>query len=306
MCPCTRVPVSRQLAASPGRTSYRHVQVIVVSMTRCCGSSESTTSGAGCVVSAVPDHVIAPFRRTCAALHWEGLRLRRVSGLLRQEGRWPAAAGNHVVGHRACPDGHERPHMGAVLAVHAEQGRLRAPAGGGPCAGAGCRPLCQWAGLASLAPHLLCKASSQSAHDTNMHLRASAQLGFTALVPVQVWLQDFAWAEADKADKLRQRTNHAVGPAERQLLAGSPVFCVETALCLYRWAQLSYLGALASRAVGPCWTSYVPFSLTSAACRAIPFSACSRAGPCSGCNKACDGKVLGWCACTCATACWAM
>lgn len=60
----------------------------------------------------------------------------------------------------------------------------------------------------------------------------------------QVWLQDFAWTEADTPARLERRASNAVGPAERQLLAEAPLFCFETGLKLLRWSQLAYLGAL--------------------------------------------------------------
>ena len=49
---------------------------------------------------------------------------------------------------------------------------------------------------------------------------------------VQVWLQDFAWAEADTPARLERRAGYAEGPAERRLLAEAPLFCFETGLKL--------------------------------------------------------------------------
>ena len=61
----------------------------------------------------------------------------------------------------------------------------------------------------------------------------------------QVWLQDLAWSEADKEERLRRRADNAVGPHERHVLESEPMFCMETAIALHRWSQLAYLGARA-------------------------------------------------------------
>ena len=63
-----------------------------------------------------------------------------------------------------------------------------------------------------------------------------------------MWLQDFVWAEADKADRLAQRADYAVGSHERQLLSESPMFCLETALCAHRAPLLPCLPSARSLA----------------------------------------------------------
>lgn len=53
----------------------------------------------------------------------------------------------------------------------------------------------------------------------------------------QVWLEEFAWTEDEKAAKIARR--NADGPRGQEL-AGQPMFCFESAMkCLY-WASLCY------------------------------------------------------------------
>ena len=51
---------------------------------------------------------------------------------------------------------------------------------------------------------------------------------------VQVWLQEFAWTEAELQPKLAERLSQAQGPMETKRLEAEPMFCLETALKLHR------------------------------------------------------------------------
>ena len=58
----------------------------------------------------------------------------------------------------------------------------------------------------------------------------------------QVYLQEYAWTEAQKAGAVAQRAEHAAHPAERALLIQEPMFCFQTAVALHRWSCLTYMG----------------------------------------------------------------
>ena len=51
----------------------------------------------------------------------------------------------------------------------------------------------------------------------------------------QVWLQDYAWCEADKSGQMAQRVAQATEAHERAQLAGSPLFCFETVGLAWVW-----------------------------------------------------------------------
>ncbi|KAK9790342.1 hypothetical protein WJX73_005473 [Symbiochloris irregularis] len=55
------------------------------------------------------------------------------------------------------------------------------------------------------------------------------------------WLQEPAWAEEDKPDKLAARLASAASPEDKAALHQLPMFCMETALKLHRWAELAYV-----------------------------------------------------------------
>ena len=78
--------------------------------------------------------------------------------------------------------------------------------------------------------------------------------GWKGLVLVQVWLQEFAWTEADKPIKLAAR--NAMVP-NNDKLARQPMFCFETMLNLLYWScfvydhkKVHYCISCASRAYG--------------------------------------------------------
>lgn len=56
----------------------------------------------------------------------------------------------------------------------------------------------------------------------------------------QVWLQQFAWTEAEKPGKLADRCEHVTNPASAASLDEEPMFCVETALKALYWSTLVY------------------------------------------------------------------
>ena len=58
-----------------------------------------------------------------------------------------------------------------------------------------------------------------------------------------MWLQDFAWTEKSIPEQLAKRAANADGEHERRILEQAPMFCVETAICLHRWAALAYMSA---------------------------------------------------------------
>ena len=56
----------------------------------------------------------------------------------------------------------------------------------------------------------------------------------------QVWLQQFAWTEAEKPGRLADRAEHGRTPGAAASLAEEPMFCMETALKALYWATLVY------------------------------------------------------------------
>jgi len=56
----------------------------------------------------------------------------------------------------------------------------------------------------------------------------------------QVWLQQFAWTEAEKPGRLADRCEHMTCPASAASLDEEPMFCVETALKALYWSTLVY------------------------------------------------------------------
>lgn len=68
-------------------------------------------------------------------------------------------------------------------------------------------------------------------------------------VPAQVWLQEFAWTEEEKAAKIERRNRD--GAIGRQL-AKEPMFCFEFAMNMLYWSALVYdYGEV--RMPGPVW-----------------------------------------------------
>ena len=57
------------------------------------------------------------------------------------------------------------------------------------------------------------------------------------LLPLQVWLQEFAWIEADKPIKLAARSSMVPKDAE---LGRQPMFCFETMMNLLYWSCFVY------------------------------------------------------------------
>ena len=56
----------------------------------------------------------------------------------------------------------------------------------------------------------------------------------------QVWLQQFAWTEAEKPNRLADRCEHVTCPASAASLDEEPMFCLETALKALYWSTLVY------------------------------------------------------------------
>ena len=56
----------------------------------------------------------------------------------------------------------------------------------------------------------------------------------------QVWLQQFAWTEAEKPSRLADRCEHVTCPASAASLDEEPMFCLETALKALYWSTLVY------------------------------------------------------------------
>ena len=54
---------------------------------------------------------------------------------------------------------------------------------------------------------------------------------------LQVWLQEFAWTEADKPIKLAARSSMVPNDAD---LARQPMFCFETMMKLLYWSCFVY------------------------------------------------------------------
>lgn len=106
-------------------------------------------------------------------------------------------------------------------------------------------------------PHLLAAAPELqvkvmfSAHRTNMkagfansspgcqdNMRRSDNGNcYSSSVNIQVWLQEFAWTEDEKAAKIERRSRD--GPKGRQL-AKEPMFCFEFAMSMLYWSALVY------------------------------------------------------------------
>ena len=58
--------------------------------------------------------------------------------------------------------------------------------------------------------------------------------------PVQVWLQEFAWTEEEKAERLSIRSSSGVCPDTNDGLSKEPMFCFETAMNMLYWSALVY------------------------------------------------------------------
>jgi hypothetical protein len=58
---------------------------------------------------------------------------------------------------------------------------------------------------------------------------------------VQVWLQEFAWTEAEKLRRLKERSsNLRVTSIVREAVDKEPMFCFETAIKLYYFSHIIY------------------------------------------------------------------
>ena len=95
---------------------------------------------------------------------------------------------------------------------------------------------------------------------------------------LQVYLQEFAWTEAQKPEALAQRADHAVQPAERALLSQEPLFCFQTALALHRWSCLAYMG---SPRPWPCCGQILRWSGLAVIEPALPAHLMARVAPAS-------------------------
>ena len=60
--------------------------------------------------------------------------------------------------------------------------------------------------------------------------------------PVQVWLQEFAWTEAERAERLcaRMSTADSLCAEACSDLQRQPLFCFETAMNMLYWSCLVY------------------------------------------------------------------
>lgn len=58
----------------------------------------------------------------------------------------------------------------------------------------------------------------------------------------QLWLQEFAWTEAEKAERLEVRSSGAQASSQRAKseLKKEPMFCFETAMNMLYWSALVY------------------------------------------------------------------
>ena len=59
---------------------------------------------------------------------------------------------------------------------------------------------------------------------------------------MQVWLQEFAWTEEDKAQDLQTRDsgNDRLSSKDAERLHKQPMFCMETAINMFYWSVLVY------------------------------------------------------------------
>ena len=57
------------------------------------------------------------------------------------------------------------------------------------------------------------------------------------MLPLQVWLQEFAWTEADKPIKLEARSSMVPKDTD---LCRQPMFCFETMMKLLYWSCFVY------------------------------------------------------------------
>lgn len=58
----------------------------------------------------------------------------------------------------------------------------------------------------------------------------------------QLWLQEFAWTEAEKAERLEVRSSGAQASSQhaKSELKKEPMFCFETAMNMLYWSALVY------------------------------------------------------------------
>jgi hypothetical protein len=56
----------------------------------------------------------------------------------------------------------------------------------------------------------------------------------------QVWLQQWAWTEGQKPERLAERAEKIRDPVSAAFLAQEPMFCFETALKALYWSTLVY------------------------------------------------------------------
>lgn len=55
-----------------------------------------------------------------------------------------------------------------------------------------------------------------------------------------MWLQEFAWTEEEKAERLSIRSSSGVCPDMNAGLSKEPMFCFETAMNMLYWSALVY------------------------------------------------------------------
>ncbi len=79
---------------------------------------------------------------------------------------------------------------------------------------------------------------ANSAHDCLDNIEKSDLCNCSSSTSnIQVWLQEFAWTEDEKAAKIERRSRD--GPKGRQL-AKEPMFCFEFAMSMLYWSALVY------------------------------------------------------------------
>jgi hypothetical protein len=73
-----------------------------------------------------------------------------------------------------------------------------------------------------------------------MQEACTADCPLSLAVFLQVWLQQFAWLEKEKPEKIAERATYTSDPGTAKCLNDEPLFCLETALKAIYWATLVY------------------------------------------------------------------
>jgi len=104
---------------------------------------------------------------------------------------------------------------------------------------------------------------------------------------VKVWLQEFAWTESEKEDRLHMRcsSNDQCSSEDKSSLHSEPMFCLETAINMLYWSASVYDHEEVRPSVTVCiWPLPVMQAFkNSKSCHEIELATVS---PCSACS--CD------------------